>query len=82
PTRIGHDSRYDSLKLEVETDGSVTPSAAVAMAANILISHFEKFLDLDSVIARKVADIFKEEEIATIDKFTNMTIDDLDLSVR
>ena len=82
PTRIGHDSRYDSLKLEVETDGSVTPAAAVSMAANILISHFEKFLDLDTVISKIAADIFKEEEIATIDKFTNMTIDDLDLSVR
>ena len=82
PTRIGHDSRYDSLKLEVETDGSVTPAFAVAQAASILISHFEKFLDLDAVISQKEADIFKEEEIATIDKFTNMTIIDLDLSVR
>lgn len=82
PTRIGHDSRFDSLKLEVETDGSITPAGAVAMASNILINHLEKFLDLDEVISRIAADIFKEQEIAREDKFTNMPIEDLDLSVR
>jgi DNA-directed RNA polymerase subunit alpha len=82
PTRIGHDSRFDSLKLEVETDGSITPAGAVAMASNILISHLEKFLDLDEVMSRIASDIFKEQEIAREDKFVNMPIEDLDLSVR
>lgn len=80
PTRIGHDSRFDSLKLEVTTDGSISPADAVSIASQILIMHFEKFLDLEGVIASFEA--FKDEEVTSVDKFTNMTIDELDLSVR
>ena len=80
--RVGHDSRFDSLKLEVETNGSITPSAAIAMASNILISHFEKFLDLDAEMARIAADIFKEEDIKVTEKFVDQAIEDLDLSIR
>lgn len=80
PTRVGHDSRFDCLKLEVTTDGSVTPSEAVAMAAEMLIVHFEKFIGLNELVAN--IDAFKDKEAEPVDKFTNMSIEDLDLSVR
>ena len=48
-TRVGHDSRFDKLTLEVWTNGSVTPQGAVAMSAKILIDHFNKFMDLEEI---------------------------------
>lgn len=80
PTRVGHDSRFDLLKLEVTTDGSITPSEAVAMGAQMLIIHFEKFIDLNEIVSS--IDAFKDKEAEPVDKFTNMSIEDLDLSVR
>ena len=47
--RVGHDSRFDSLTLKVQTDGSITPQAAVALSAKILVDCFSKFLDLEQL---------------------------------
>ena len=80
PTRVGHDSRFDKLILEVTTNGAVKPAEAVAMAAQLLIAHFQKFADLD----KGVRDIrlVKEESKAEENKYQNMLIEELDLSVR
>lgn len=81
PTRVDQDSRYDSLKLEVTTDGSITAVEAIETASQILISHFERFLELQE-ISEKELDAFKDEEIKSTEKFNNMSIEELDLSVR
>ena len=80
PTRVGHDSHFDKLTLEVWTDGSIKPQEAVATSAQILIAHFEKFLGL----VEMTRDINIEKDVAVVEenKYENIMIDELDLSVR
>lgn len=80
PTRVGHDSKFDKLTLEVWTNGSVTPQSAVALSSRILICHFEEFLKLDE-ITRDI-NIVKEEVAPEENKYEDMMIEELDLSVR
>lgn len=80
PTRVGNDARYDKLTLEVWTNGSMTPQAALNLASQILMAHFEGFLDLETTTSD--VNIMKEPTLESEDKFSNMTIVDLDLSVR
>ena len=80
PTRVGNDARYDTLTLEVWTNGSLTPQAALNLASQILMAHFEGFLDLETTTSD--VNIMKEPTLEREDKFSNMTIVDLDLSVR
>lgn len=79
-TRVGHDPRFDKLVLEVWTNGGMKATDAVALAAQMLISHFENFLKLDN----KFANISLEKEaVETYEpQFENLSIEDLDLSVR
>ena len=79
-TRVGHASRYDNSTLEVWTNGSITPQEAVAMSAKILIDHFEKFANLVDI----TRDINIEKDIAVVEenKYEDITIEELDLSVR
>lgn len=79
-TRVGHDSRFDKLTLEVWTDGSITPQDAVAMSAKLLIDHFTKFMDLGDI----TRDINIERDVVTVEenKYENISIEELDLSVR
>ena len=79
-TRVGHDSKYDELTLEVWTDGSVTPQDAVVMSSQILIAHLEKFLGLVEVT--RDINIEKEEEVEEENTFENVIIEELDLSMR
>lgn len=78
--RVGHDSRFDKLTLEVWTNGSITPQDAVAMSAKILIEHLEKFSNL-SEITRDI-NIEKDDEVQEENQYENITIEELDLSVR
>ena len=79
-TRVGHDSHFDKLTVEVWTDGSITPQVALAESANLLIKHFEKFLD----VAEITRDINIEKDVAPVEenKYENFPIEELDLSVR
>ncbi len=79
-TRVGHDSKFDKLTLEVWTNGSILPQEAVVWAAKLLIEHFNKFLSLAEI----TQDINIEKEVETVEenKYENITIEDLDLSVR
>ncbi|NLB48546.1 MAG: DNA-directed RNA polymerase subunit alpha [Erysipelotrichia bacterium] len=79
-TRVGHDSRFDILTIEVWTNGSMLPQEALALGAKILIDHFAKFLDVAD-IAR---DINIEKDIVEVEenKYENFIIEELDLSVR
>lgn len=79
-SRVGHDSGYDKLILDVTTDGSITPSDAVAAAAQMLIVYFNKFAELDEVV--KNLEAFKEKSPEPVNKFADMDINELELSVR
>jgi DNA-directed RNA polymerase subunit alpha len=80
PTRVGNDARYDKLTLEIWTNGSITPQAALTFATQILMAHFQGFLELEETTTD--VNIMKEPTLEPEDKFSNMTIVDLDLSVR
>ena len=80
PTRVLHDSKFDELTLEVTTNGSVTPKEAVALASQLLISHFQQFISLEESV--QSIRLVKEEVVAEDNKFQNMLIEELDLSVR
>ncbi len=79
-TRVGHDSRFDKLTVEVWTNGSILPQEALAKSAQILIAHLNKFLDVAN-ITRDI-NIEKDEEKVEENKYENFTIEELDLSVR
>ena len=79
-TRVGHDSKFDKLTLEVWTDGSILPQDAVAMSAKILIDHFTKFVDVGN-ITRDI-NIEKDEVQVEENQYENISIEELDLSVR
>ena len=79
PTRVGHDSRYDRLHLEIWTNGSMLPQDALALAAKILVEHFELFLEV-SDIAQNV-NIIAEKVEKEVNVYEQMNIDELDLSV-
>ena len=80
PTRVGHDSRYDRLVLEIWTNGSMLPQDALALTAKILVEHFKLF-EAVSDIAQNV-DIIAEKVEEEPNKYEDMTIEELDLSVR
>ncbi len=79
-TRVGHDPRFDKLVLEVWTNGSIKPEDAIALSSKILVNHFENFLHLDD----KFVDVslVKDPVVQAEETFENLTIEDLDLSVR
>ena len=82
PTRVGHDSKFDKLTLEVWTDGSMEPERAVALASDILITHFAEV----SKIEQKMAELEMFKPVEKVDdtdsKIRDMNIEELDLSVR
>lgn len=80
PTRIGDVTDYDKLTLEVWTNGTITPHEAVCLGARILIGHFSLFGDLsDSAVT---TDVLVTRESGMKAKTLEMTIEELDLSVR
>lgn len=80
PTRVEHDSKFDKLVLEVTTNGSINPDEAVAMAAQLLLGHLNKFVLLNEIV--KNYKLVKEEVVLEENKFQDMMIEELDLSVR
>ena len=80
PTRVGHDSNFDKLTLEVWTDGSILPQKAVALAAQMMVVNLQPFVDLEKTVEE--LNMLKEEVIVQENKFENMPIEELDLSVR
>jgi len=79
-TRVGHDSKNDKLTIEIWTNGSITPQEALALSAEILIKHFEKFVDVcDKVRDINIEQPEKKEDVQPIEDFP---IEELDLSVR
>ena len=80
PTRVGTSSDYDKLTLEVWTDGTMTAREALSLGAKILCDHFALFTNLSENIGSRPTVVEKPE--AQRDKVLEMTIEELDLSVR
>ncbi|WP_033827265.1 DNA-directed RNA polymerase subunit alpha [Bacillus andreraoultii] len=79
-TRIGQSADYDKLMFEVWTDGSIGPKEAISLAAKILMEHLNIFVDLTDEAVN--AEIMVEKEEDQKEKVLEMTIEELDLSVR
>ena len=78
-TRVGKETDFDRLTLEVWTDGSVKPDEAIAAAADVFYKHLKIFMGLTDQVAQVG---FSEKENDTQEKVLEMTIEELDLSVR
>ena len=79
-TRVGQVTDYDKLTLDVYTNGTLAPDEAVSLAAKVLSEHLNLFIDLSE--NAKTAEIMVEESTDEHEKVLEMTIDELELSVR
>jgi DNA-directed RNA polymerase subunit alpha len=79
-TRVGQITDYDKLTIEVWTDGSIRPDEAVSLSAKILNEHLRLFIGLTEAVSDVEIMVEKEEEQK--DKILEMSIEELDLSVR
>lgn len=79
-TRVGQVANYDKLTLDVWTDGSIRPEEAVSLGAKILTEHLNIFVGLTDQAQK--AEIMVEKEEDQKEKVLEMTIEELDLSVR
>ena len=79
-TRVGASSDYDKLMLEVWTDTTITARDAVSLGAKILCDHFALFTDLSDTLGDKSTVVEKATD--SKDKMLELTIEELDLSVR
>ena len=79
-TRVGDATDYDKLTLEVWTDGTIDARDAVSLGARILCDHFTRVTDLSETMGSRSTVVEKAE--TQRDKVMEMTIDDMDLSVR
>jgi DNA-directed RNA polymerase subunit alpha len=79
-TRVGQITDYDKLTLEVWTDGTISAKEAVSMAAKLLNEHLNPFVDLSE--ETNVVEIMAEKDDRGKEKVLEMTIEELDLSVR
>ena len=79
-TRVGQRTDYDRLILEVTTDGSMKADEATSLAAKILTEHLELFIGLKEHVSEINLMVEKEEDQK--EKVFEMTVEELDLSVR
>ena len=79
-TRVGQSAHYDKLTFEVTTDGSIRPEEAVSLGAKIFTEHLNIFVGLTDEAQN--AEIMVEKEEDQKEKVMEMTIEELDLSVR
>ena len=79
-TRVGQITDYDKLTLDVYTNGTLIPDEAVSLAAKVLSEHLSLFIDLSE--NAKTAEIMVEKEDDEKEKVLEMSIDELELSVR
>ncbi|HAP79289.1 MAG TPA: DNA-directed RNA polymerase subunit alpha [Ruminococcus sp.] len=79
-TRLGQVTDYDKLTIEVWTDGTISAKEALSQAANLLNEHLKLFIDLSDEVG--MAEALVEKDDKGKEKILEMTIEDLDLSVR
>ena len=79
-TRVGQITDYDKLSIEVWTDGTISAREAVSFAAKILTEHLNLFVDLSDEVSN--TEIMVTTDNSAKEKVLEMTIEELDLSVR
>ncbi len=79
-TRVGQITDYDKLKLEIWTNGSIRPDEAASLAAKVMNEHLTLFVNLTEHLGS--VEILVEPEDEKKEKVLEMTIEELDLSVR
>lgn len=79
-TRVGQQTDFDRLTMEVWTNGSITPEEAMSLSAKVLNEHLKLFIGLTDKTNDVEIMVEKEEEAK--DRLLEMTIEELDLSVR
>ncbi len=79
-TRVGQEADYDRLVLEIWTDGTIDPDEAASLGAKILSEHLNLFINMTDSI--NSVEIMVEKEEDKKEKVLEMTIEELDLSVR
>ena len=79
-TRVGQVTDFDKLTLDVYTNGTLGPDEAVSLAAKVLNEHLNLFIDLSE--NTKSIDVMVDKPDDTTGKALEMTIDELELSVR
>jgi DNA-directed RNA polymerase subunit alpha len=79
-TRVGQITDYDKLSLEAWTDGTISAQEAVSLGAKILTDHLDLFVDLSEEARETETMIVKNDD--SKGKILEMTIEELDLSVR
>ncbi len=78
--RVGDRMEFDKLTLDVETDGTITAKESISLAAKIMVEHLNLFIDLSD--EAKKTEIMKDREEVVKEKALEMTIEELDMSVR
>ncbi len=79
-TRVGQMVDFDKLIIEVWTDGSLKADEALSLAAKVMTGHLELFIDLSE--ATRNTQVMVEKEESKKEKVLEMSIEDLELSVR
>ena len=79
-TRVGNITDYDKLTIKVKTNGTISAKEAISLAAKVLNEHLKLFIDMSD--EAKKAEVMVERAEVKKEKVLEMTIDDLDLSVR
>ncbi len=79
-TRVVQVTDYDTLTLDVYTNGALAPDEAVSLAANLLVEHLKLFVDLSE--NARLVDVMVESTTDEKEKVLEMNIDELELSVR
>jgi len=81
-TRVGQRTDYDSLVLEIESDGSVNPEDALGFAAKIIKDHMLLFIHFDEEQMKEEVDEEIDEEVEKLRELLNRSVEELELSVR
>jgi len=79
-TRVGNITDLDSLKISIWTNGTITPKAAISLAAKVLNDHLKMFINLESQVSDM--EILVEKDENKKEKILEMSIEELELSVR
>jgi DNA-directed RNA polymerase subunit alpha len=81
-TRVGQQTDYEKLTLEVETDGSITPEDGLAHAGRILRDHIQLFINFDTEPEAPKEETEQDAEFQRVRKILTTPVDELELSVR
>ena len=79
-TRVGQDTDFDKLTLDIFTNGTIAPDEALSLAAKVLSEHLKVFINLSENAVK--AEVMVEQEVDESSKVLSMSIEDLELSVR